>query len=416
MRIAFVSEHASPLAVVGGVDAGGQNVHVAALASHLADRGHEVTVFTRRDDTSLANRVPFGAGVTVEHLAAGPAAALPKDELWTHMPEFAARLRRRLQADRPDVVHAHFWMSGWAAVRARPAGVPVVHTFHALGAVKRRHQGRMDTSPPARHRVERMLCRTVDRIVATCSDEAAELALLGAPAAAVDVVPCGVDLHRFTPEGSEARLRDGRDETTTPASAHQAAPRPRLLMVGRLVPRKGLGDAVRALAEVPGAELFIAGGPDRARLAGDEGATTVRAAAAAAGVADRVHLLGRVARPDMPDLLRSADVVLCPPWYEPFGIVPLEAMACGRPVVATAVGGMLDTVHDGVTGLLVPPRRPTALAAAVRALLDDPRRRARMGAAGRARVERRYAWQRVAADTEAAYERVLAGVRPEVVA
>lgn len=403
MRIAFVSEHASPLAVVGGVDAGGQNVHVAALASHLADLGHRVTVYTRREDRALARRVGFGDGVTVEHITAGPVEAVSKDDLWAHMPAFAERLRARLRATRPDVIHAHFWMSGWAALQARPVGVPVVQTFHALGVVKQRHQGAADTSPADRQAVERLLCRSVDGIVATCSDEAAELGRLGASPDVIDVVPCGVDLRRFSPPDPPPAPRRGN-------GPH------RLLMVGRLVPRKGLEEAVQALAAVPDAELLIAGGPDRAHIHRDEGAHRVMAAADEAAVADRVRLLGRVARPDIPGLLRSADIVVCPPWYEPFGIVPLEAMACGRPVVATAVGGMLDTVAHGVTGLLVPPRHPAALAAAIVDLLDDPQRRIRMGRAGRQRVLERYSWGRVASDTDAAYQRVASELRPGVVA
>ena len=400
MKIALVSEHASPLAVIGGVDAGGQNVHVAALASRLAAAGHDVTVHTRRSDTGMERRVAFGDGVVVDHVPAGPPSDVGKDQMWTYMPAFSADLRAQWAADPPDLIHAHFWMSGWAALAARPLGTPVVQTFHALGVVKRRHQGSADTSPAARQRVEIDICRKADRIVATCTDEVRELVRLGADASKIDVVPCGVDLARFHP--ADASIA-GAVSRPTRASASNG-PLHRLLMVGRLVPRKGLDDAVRALAAVPGAQLEIAGGPDLSELADDEGARAVMAAARNAGVASRVTLLGRVARPDMPELIRSADLVVCPPWYEPFGIVPVEAMACGRPVVATAVGGMLDTVVDGQTGLLVPPRHPAALAAAIRRLLDDPACRQRMGQAGRRRAVQRYGWWRVGEDTAASYQ------------
>jgi D-inositol-3-phosphate glycosyltransferase len=168
----MVSEHASPLAVLGGVDAGGQNVHVAALAAALGRRGDQVVVHTRRDHPAPPRRVPFAAGATVDHVDAGPPHALPKDELLPHMEAFADELRERWAEDRPDVVHAHFWMSAVAALAA--AGdleIPVVHTFHALGVVKRRHQGAADTSPPERIRIEREIAHSVDRVVATCSDE-----------------------------------------------------------------------------------------------------------------------------------------------------------------------------------------------------------------------------------------------------
>jgi len=180
MRIAMVSEHASPLADVGSVDAGGQNVHVAALAKGLVERGHDVTVFTRRDDPSLAARITSSDGYIVEHVMAGPPTDIPKDELLTHMPAFAHYLGARWLSERFDIVHSHFWMSGMASVAgAAAAEIPVVHTFHALGTVKRRHQGGRDTSPPERIAIEMRLCRTVDRVVATCRDEIRELRALG---------------------------------------------------------------------------------------------------------------------------------------------------------------------------------------------------------------------------------------------
>ncbi len=397
LRIAFVSEHASPLATLGGADAGGQNVHVAALARQLGRMGHQVVVHTRRDDPALPELVEMAPGVSVHHVDAGPAEPVPKDELFGHMPRFAAELQRAWRGAPPDVVHTHFWMSGWAGVHAaRPLGVPVVHTFHALGVVKRRHQGERDTSPPERQGVERSLLHDCERVVATCSDEVFELVQLGAVRHRPAVVPCGVDTRRFRPEGPvEPR----------------AAGRHRVVVVGRLVERKGVADVIRALAEVPGAELVVAGGPDAARLADDPEIARLRSVAVAAGVADRVQLRGRVDRDHLPALLRSADVVACVPWYEPFGIVPLEAMACGVPVVASAVGGLVDTVVDGVTGLHVPPRDPAALAGALRALLGDTTRRAAMGRAGVERVRARYTWARVAAATLEVYRDVLTAGR-----
>jgi glycosyltransferase involved in cell wall biosynthesis len=394
MRIAMVSEHASPLAVLGGVDAGGQNVHVAALAAALARRGAQVVVHTRRDDPDLPRRVPLAPGVEVDHVDAGPPAAVPKDELLPHMGAFGADLRARWKADPPDVVHSHFWMSGLAALDATGGlGVPLAHTFHALGVVKRRHQGAEDPSPPARIELERTLARAVDRVVATCTDEVFELVRLGADRRRISVVPCGVDRDRFSAEGPR--------EPATPG-------RPRLVMATRLVPRKGIEDAVRALRWLPGAELHVVGGPDAAGLEVDPEACRLRLVAAEAGVADRLRLRGRVDRDHMPALLRGADLVVCPAWYEPFGIVPLEAMACGVPVVATAVGGHIDSVVHGITGLHVPPRDPRALAAAAGELLADPARRAEYGAAGVRRVAERFGWERVAAATHDVYLELIA--------
>ena len=398
MRIDMVSEHASPLAVLGGVDAGGQNVHVAALACALARRGAQVVVHTRRDDPALPERVPLARGVTVHHVDAGPPGVLPKDDLLAHMPAFADALVQAWRADPPDVVHTHFWMSGHAALlAARQIPVPVVQTFHALGVVKRRYQGDADTSPPERLAIERDIVRRADEIVATCTDEVFELIRLGATRDRLTVVPCGVDLDRFTPEGPREPRTPGRG---------------RLVAVGRLVPRKGLGNVIEALAALPGTELVIAGGPPRDELRDDPEAARLRRIAEDHGVADRVELRGRVARADLPALLRSADAVVCAPWYEPFGIVPLEAMACGVPVIASAVGGMIDTVVDGVTGVHISPRDPDRVAEAARGLLEDPARRAAYGRAGVRRARRLYDWDRIAAATLDVYARRTAAVAP----
>jgi glycosyltransferase involved in cell wall biosynthesis len=398
MDIAMLSEHASPLATLGGVDAGGQNVHVAMLARALADRGHRVTVYTRRDDPSLPIRVAFAPGVVVEHLDAGPPMPLPKDEIWPHVAELAAALRSAVAAAPPDVLHAHFWMSGKACVDAtRELGIPVVQTFHALGTVKRRWQGSADTSPAPRIRVETAVARSVAGVIATCADEVAELEALGVDPRRVSIVPSGVDTDSFTPEGPAA----------------PRGKRPRLLVIGRLVARKGLGDVLTALAGVPDAELVVVGGPDANELPADPSAAAVIEQAAQLGVGDRVRLVGRADRGEVSAWIRSADVVVCAPWYEPFGIVPLEAMACGVPVVGTAVGGLIDTVLDGRTGVLVPPRCPEQLAAALRGLLADPAQRARMGAAGRARVVAAYDWREIARKTEIDYRRIIrTAVRP----
>jgi D-inositol-3-phosphate glycosyltransferase len=390
----MVSEHASPLAaVLGGADAGGQNVHVASLARELGRRGVEVVVHTRRDDPELPTRVPIGPWAAVEHVDAGPPAPLSKDLLLPFMDDFAASLARSWAEEAPDLVHAHFWMSGKAALAAaRPLGIPVVQTFHALGVVKSRHQGAKDTSAPERLGEEQAIIRAADRIVATCSDEVFELAGLGADLRRIHVVPCGVDLDVFRPDGPAEERRPGV---------------PRIVVLTRLVERKGVEDVIAPLRHLPRAELVVAGGGDAYEVDNDPEARRLRALAREHGVADRVELRGPVHRRDVPPLLRSADVVVCVPWYEPFGIVPLEAMACGVPVVASAVGGQIDTVVDGVTGLHVPPRRPDRVAGALRSLLADPALRARLGAAGVRRTRTGYGWQRVADATLAVYDALI---------
>ncbi len=404
MKIAMVSEHASPLARLGEVDAGGQNVHVAALSAALAERGHQVVVYTRRDSPELPDRVPMVGGAAVEHIAAGPARPVPKDELLPHMEAFAAQLCRRWRWWQPDVVHSHFWMSGLAALSAvaalegsREAPIPVVQTFHALGSVKRRWQPEADTSPAERIGIERRIARSASRIIATCSEEVAELRRLGAAEPTLDVIPCGVDTALFTPDGpAEPRTSEFR-----------------ILCIGRLVPRKGVDDVIRAVAGLPEVELLVAGGPAADRLAGDPEAARLRSVA---GGSANVRLLGQVAHDRLPGLIRSADLVVSAPWYEPFGIVPLEAMACGVPVVATAVGGMLDTVRPGRTGLLVPPKDPAAIRAAIAGLLAEPDTRRAMASAGVRRARARYGWDAIALATERSYQRTLDALRASRIA
>jgi D-inositol-3-phosphate glycosyltransferase len=394
MRIAMISEHASPLALLGGVDAGGQNQHVAELSAALAEDGHEVRVYTRRDDPQIPDEVPFRPGVTVEHVPAGQAAPVSKDELLPYMGGFGEWLVGRWRDGRwaPDVVHAHFWMSGLAALTARsryPA--PVVVTYHALGTVKRRYQRGADTSPRGRIGYERVLGRQADAVVAQCSDELDEMISLGIPRERINLIPSGVDSRHFTPHGAAV----GRDSA------------PRILCVGRLVERKGYADMIRALPAVPGAECVVVGGPPAAALDEDPVARRLRALAGSVGVAERVRLVGGVTREELPAWYRSADVLACPAWYEPFGLTPLEAMACGVPVVAYGVGGFNDTVVEGVTGHLVPPRDHRALATTLRRLLREPSRRMAYATAAVDRARSCYSWRRTAEQLTRLYARLL---------
>jgi D-inositol-3-phosphate glycosyltransferase len=388
-RVALVSEHADPLADVGHPETGGQNVYVAALATELGRLGCAVDVYTRQAEPRSRRCVTMAPGVTVHRVPCGPPGPIARDELMPVMPAFAAGLAAAWRRRPPDVVHAHFWMSGWAASAAAPPRTPVVLTFHALGTVKRRHQGAADTSPPERIAVERRLLQTVDTVVATCRDEVAELDRLGRGRGRTVVVPCGVSAT-FSPFG--------------PVDATPRRHSHRLVTVSRIVPRKGIGDVVQALPEVPDTELVVVGGSDPGTP--DPDAAGLRDLAARLGVGDRLELRGRLDAGGVAAVMRSADAVVCAPWYEPFGIVPVEAMACGVPVVGTAVGGLLDTVHDGRTGLLVPPRRPDTLASALTGLLGDPARRRRMGVAG-AEQAQCYSWPRVAAALMDVYGDVL---------
>jgi glycosyltransferase involved in cell wall biosynthesis len=387
------SENRTPLKIaMVAADAGGQNAGVADLSAALARRGHEVTVYTRRDDPDLPECSETPQGCTMVHVPAGPAAQLPKGELLQYIGPFAQYLDAQWTADRPDVAHAHFWTSGIATqLAAKRLNLPAVQTFHTLGVVQRRHQGARDPSPQERMQLEATLARSATWVAATCTDEVFELMRMGRSRARMSVVPCGVDLDLFTPEGPKA-----------PRGVYH-----RIVTVGRFAPHKGFDVLVRALPALPNTELVIVGSPDEPEMDSDPEARRLYDLADELGVADRVRLYGSVVREDMPAILRSADVVACTPSYESFGIVALEAMACGVPVVASAVGGMLDTVVHDVTGRLVKPTQPADVADAINHLLRDDFLRQSLGAAGRDRARARYSWDRIAADTLRVYDRLV---------
>jgi D-inositol-3-phosphate glycosyltransferase len=226
MRIAMISEHASPLADLGGPDAGGQNTHVADLSAALAARGHDVRVYTRRDAPDLPATVHTESGYAVVHVPAGPARALPKDELLPHMADFGSWLPGHWRDDgwRPDVVHAHFWMSGVAALAAaRLTGVPVTVTYHALGTVKLRHQGGRDTSPAKRIGYERTVGRLVDRVIAQCRDEVRELVAMGVARDRITIVNWSWSAGRrppgLTPTRTRGRCGTGRWSAGSPTGS-----------------------------------------------------------------------------------------------------------------------------------------------------------------------------------------------------
>ncbi|MEV0947991.1 glycosyltransferase [Rhodococcus sp. NPDC049939] len=394
----MVSANASPLDVSDADDIRGQNIHLAELSAALTRAGHTVTVYTRKTSEDAPLRVTAPGGYTVVHIPAGPPRNMPEEEALQLMGEFGGFLKSEWEAERPDIVHAHYWMSGIATqLAARTLGIPAVQTFHALGVVEQRFEDTEISAAKNRIRLEQLIARGSTRVVATCTDEVLELSHLGLPRSRTSVVPSGVDVSAFTPEGH----------------ADEKGKRHRLVMAGRLAPSKGFDTAIEALAHFPDTELVIAGGPPADDVADDSEATRLLKVARNAKVRNRVRIIGRVPREDMPSLLRSADAVVCTPWYEPFGMVPLEAMACGTPVVASAVGGMRDTVVDGITGRLISPRNPVRLAEALRQIFDDDALRTGYGMAGCDRARTRYSWDRVAADTLRAYGRcVSAPPRP----
>jgi glycosyltransferase involved in cell wall biosynthesis len=408
-RIAMISEHASPLAGLGGADGGGQNVYVGQLARHLCRMGHRVEVFTRLDRPGLPAAVGWEDGVRIVHVPAGPPAAVRKEDLLPFMPEFTAHFVRAARRGRPgyDLAHANFFMSALVAAEAkRLTGLPFAVTFHALGRVRRLHQGGADAFPDERLAVEDRVVREADRILSECPQDAQDLiAHYGAEPHRLRTVPCGFDPAEFGPG----------DRLAARAGLGLSPGEPVVLQLGRMVPRKGVDNVIRGLALLRrghgiDARLLVVGGESREpdpRLTPEIG--RLQRVAAEEGVSDRVTFVGSRRRDELAAFYRAADVFVTTPWYEPFGITPVEAMACGTPVVGAEVGGIKYTVRDGQTGFLVPPRDPAALADRLARLFRDPALRRVLGAQALRRAHSLFTWRRVAAMADRVFDEVIAG-------
>lgn len=401
-HIALISEHASPLAPPGSID-GGQDVYVANLARELALGGARVDIFTRRDASAQQQVVHLGDRVRVIHVPAGPAHPLPKEQLLPCMAAFARFVTRfaRRQATPYDIVHANFFMSGMVAQQLKLAlGIPYVITFHALGDARRLFQAQADAFPPERTRIEAALMRQADRIIAECVQDRLDMEqLYGAASDRIAIAPRGFAPDELWPVPSApARAQLGL-----------APGRFTVLQLGRLLPRKGVDTVIQALAmlrERHGVEadlLVVGAGPDR----DDPELARLGALARQLGIEERVRFVARQPRAALRLWYSAADVFVSTPWYEPFGITPVEAMACACPVIGSEVGGIKSTVVDGLTGFLIPSRDPRALAERLALLHADPALALRMGEEGLLRARRHYTWRTVAQQACAVYAHVL---------
>jgi glycosyltransferase involved in cell wall biosynthesis len=388
MKIALVAQHATPVPANPGEP--GDDPRLRELSRSLASKGHHVTVYAQRHSKALPGKAELEPGVRVEYI--GPAdkhAAGDESGLLAQVPAFSGPLHERWAQQRPDVVHALRWTSGLAALAAaRDLRIPVVQSFDSLGVAERRHRITPGCVGTERIRLEPAIGRTVNAVVAGSSDEESDLTRLGVPRRSIKVVPCGVDTDQFTPEGPVAN-RNGRH---------------RLVTVADLAEHDALATLLHALSKVPGVELIVAGGPPRAKLGGDMAYRRLVKVAESLDLSGRVLFAGQVGRVAMPPLLRSADLVVSVSEYEPSGMVSVQAMACGTPVIASAVGGQVDAVVDGTTGILVPPGRPALLAHRIRQLLAHPMLLEAFSVAAADRARSRYSWDRIAHETLAVYD------------
>jgi D-inositol-3-phosphate glycosyltransferase len=385
-RLAMLSLHTSPLVQAGVGDSGGMNVYVRELVSALAQAGVDCTTYVRRWRDDLPDEVAVEPGFRVVHVDAGPP-DLPKEALPAAVDAFAAGVMDDLERrGGADLVHANYWLSGVAGVRIKhDLGLPLVSTFHTLARVKAETG---DPEPQRRIDAEHQVMRCCDAITASCPAEAQQLQrLYGVDPARIQLVPPGV-LHAFFSPGD----RRGAQR----ALGLRADGRPVLLFVGRIQPLKGVDVAIATLAELPqtDAELVIVGGPSGPE--GDAEACKARALAEELGVDDRIHWVEPQPHYRLASYYRAADVCVVPSRSESFGLVALEAAACGVPVVAAAVGGLRTLVEHGRTGFLVESRDPEVFAARVSDVLRDPGRAAAMGHAAAAHA-RGFTWSTTAA-------------------
>jgi D-inositol-3-phosphate glycosyltransferase len=403
MKIALVAQNATPLHPRTGSGPDSDDIGLSELTRQLAGQGHQVTVYAEKSDPRLPDHAELHPGVRVEHIDTGPVGPAEEQgdaELLKRVPAFSGPLRSRWQGDRPDVVHALRWTSGLAALAAgRDLGIPIVQEFSSLGVTERRAASRRDGAgltadgaSAARIRLEPAIGRSATAVVATDSAGVADLTGLGVHRSSIRMVPWGVDTDLFTPEGPAAK-RNGR---------------PRLLTAADLRERQPLETLLRALTRVPAAELVVVGGPAEAELDGDDAYVKLAKVAAALGISDRVIFTGKVEYRSMPALLRSADLVVSTCQYEPAATTSLQAMACGTPVIAPPVGGHVDAIVDGTTGILIPPDRPALLAQRIRQLLAHPMLLEAYGVAAADRARSRYSWDRIAGETLAVYDRATA--------
>ncbi len=406
MNIAMISVHTCPLEALGGKETGGMNVYVRELSRELAARGHRVDVFTR----SASSHVPhkdvggLGPGARVFHIPAGPEEPYSKHRLFNYLPEFTHGIQSVMENENIhyDVYHAHYWLSGWVAralQECQPA--PVVQMFHTLGAMKNQvARGVTDRETDRRIEVEREIMQFADRIVAsTPRDKQQMIDLYDAPADRIAVISPGVDLSLFHPIPAE----QAQQAVDAPKDDHT------VLFVGRIDPVKGIDIWFKAMARVVEENPTLRGhlcvclvGGDIDEEEPDEELARLQALKDELGIDDLVTFLGRRSQEALPYYYATADVVVMPSLYESFGMVALEAMACGAPVVASDVGGLSYIVRDGETGYLVPERDPDALADCLGKLLREPALRARLGKRG-IEVAREYAWERVADRIETLY-------------
>lgn len=405
-KIAFIS-HESPLATLGGIDAGGQVVYVGKLAKKLSQLGYEVDIFTRLDDARLPKIVEWDKNVRVIHIKAGPITFIPKEELLSLMDEFIQNMWKFIKGENLsyNLIHANFWLAGYVALNLKKLlNIPFVITFHALGKIRRIFQGSKDKFPDNRFSIEEQIIKDASKVIAECPQDQEDLInYYTADKSKISVIPAGVDpAEFFYIDKLLAKMVLNIDEK-----------KPIILQLGRMVERKGLEDVIKAVAILRRkyklyCRLLIVGGESDSpspRFTPEIG--RLKEIAKKEKVSDLVIFTGRKSRENLKYYYSASDVFVTTPWYEPFGMTPIEAMACGTPVIGSKVGGIKYTVVDGKTGYLVPAKKPEKLAQKLFDLLRNKKIASLFKENGIKRVNELFTWDKIASSISKLYESVL---------
>lgn len=407
--IALISDHADPAANIGAEEAGGQNVYVRQVGETLAALGWQVDMFTRKSHPDDADIVEHSPHCRTIRLKAGPLEFIPRDKLFDYMPEFVQSFRtwQARQSINYPLIHTNYWLSAWIGLELRKhSQVQLVHTYHSLGAVKYRSVDDLPAIADVRLSVEKQILEEADCVVATSPQEQENMHDLVSKLGNIEVIPCGTDTSNFylMPK-TEARDRIGLDP-------HDKI----VLYVGRFDPRKGIETAVRAFAKMQSGlgafkpekfKLVVVGGSSHDRTDGIERAR-IEQIVQEEGMIEQVIFAGQIGHDLLPLYYSAADVCVIPSHYEPFGLVAIEAMACGTPVVASNVGGLKFTVLPEETGLLVPPKDVAGFAAAIQRILGDEVWARKLRRQASTNVSQRFSWNGVGIQLSDLYRRTLA--------
>lgn len=409
--IALISEHGDPAAEIGKDAAGGQNVYVRQVGEALAKLGWQVDMFTRKSSPTDETIVYHTPHCRTIRLTAGPEAYIPRDRLFEYMPEFVAAFQKFQQKEGTNypLVHTNYWMSGWVGLQLQQQNnLQLIHTYHSLGAVKYRTVNDIPVIAQTRLAVERQILEQSHCVVSTSPQEVEDLRKLVSQRGNVEIIPCGTDVENFYPlSKAEARQQLGLDSKDKV-----------VLYVGRFDPRKGIETLVRAYAELRDRltaqeldpqhlHLLIVGGSDPKEADGAE-RERIAGLVESLGIAEFTTFVGMVGHDRLPYYYTAADVCVIPSHYEPFGLVAIEAMACGTPVVASAVGGLKFTVIPDETGLLVSPQDVNGFATAIERILADNLWAHKVRKQASARVQENFSWTGVAIQLSDLYRRLLA--------